>query len=218
MACTSACASRTNAPRARDDRRAPGRHEGACRAGRRPPRVERQRADLLRDVKKRGIRAYARSPSATGRSAPGRALAAAPKDAPDRVDLRDGEAAPARDEGSGLARCRARDGVQLAAERTWRRLDGHEKLPLVRAGVRFRDGARAERDDAPASGSSRREGEEGRRPISPSSTTRGEIHPDGSRRGSARPPSAPRRRIPRSRTPRAPRARTARSADRGAAP
>jgi putative transposase len=41
----------------------------------------------------------------------------------------------------------------LAAERTWRRLNGHEKLPLVRAGVRFQDGVRVERDDAPASSS-----------------------------------------------------------------
>jgi transposase-like protein len=39
----------------------------------------------------------------------------------------------------------------LAAERTWHRLHGHEKLPLVRAGVRFQDGIRVERDDAPAS-------------------------------------------------------------------
>jgi putative transposase len=39
----------------------------------------------------------------------------------------------------------------LAAERTWRRLNGHEKLPLVRAGVRFQDGVRVERNDAPAS-------------------------------------------------------------------
>jgi putative transposase len=39
----------------------------------------------------------------------------------------------------------------LAAERTWRRLNGHEMLPLVRAGVRFQDGVRVERDDAPAS-------------------------------------------------------------------
>lgn len=39
----------------------------------------------------------------------------------------------------------------LAAERTWRRLDGHELLPLVRAGVRFQDGVRVERDDAPSS-------------------------------------------------------------------
>jgi putative transposase len=39
----------------------------------------------------------------------------------------------------------------LAAERTWRRLNGHEKLPLVRAGVRFQDGVRVERDDSPTS-------------------------------------------------------------------
>ena len=35
----------------------------------------------------------------------------------------------------------------LAAERTWRRLNGHELLPLVAAGVVFRDGVRIERDD-----------------------------------------------------------------------
>jgi putative transposase len=35
----------------------------------------------------------------------------------------------------------------LAAERTWRRLNGHELLPLVRAHVVFRDGERLERDD-----------------------------------------------------------------------
>jgi hypothetical protein len=35
----------------------------------------------------------------------------------------------------------------LAAERTWRRLNGHELLPLAAAGVAFRDGARVERED-----------------------------------------------------------------------
>ena len=35
----------------------------------------------------------------------------------------------------------------LPAERSWRRLDGHELLPLVRAGVRFKDGVRVERED-----------------------------------------------------------------------
>lgn len=35
----------------------------------------------------------------------------------------------------------------LTAERTWRRLNGHELLPLVAAGVVFRDGVRVERDD-----------------------------------------------------------------------
>lgn len=39
----------------------------------------------------------------------------------------------------------------LTAERTWRRLNGLELLPLVRAGVSFRDGVRVERDDATAS-------------------------------------------------------------------
>jgi len=36
----------------------------------------------------------------------------------------------------------------LAAERTWRRLNGHDLLPLVAAGVVFRDGVRVEREDA----------------------------------------------------------------------
>lgn len=38
----------------------------------------------------------------------------------------------------------------LLAERTWRRLDGHELLPLVRAGVKFKDGAQVERNDGAA--------------------------------------------------------------------
>ena len=37
----------------------------------------------------------------------------------------------------------------LAAERTWRRLNGQALLPLVAAGVVFRDGVRVEREDAP---------------------------------------------------------------------
>ncbi len=40
---------------------------------------------------------------------------------------------------------------RLAAERTWRRLNGHEKLPLVRAGVRFQDGVCVGRNNASAS-------------------------------------------------------------------
>jgi putative transposase len=36
----------------------------------------------------------------------------------------------------------------LLAEQSWRRLDGQELLPLVRAGVSFKDGVRVERDDA----------------------------------------------------------------------
>jgi len=35
----------------------------------------------------------------------------------------------------------------LLAERSWRRLDGRELLPLVRAGVQFRDGVRVEREN-----------------------------------------------------------------------
>jgi transposase-like protein len=37
----------------------------------------------------------------------------------------------------------------LLAERSWRRLDAQELLPLVRAGTSFKDGVRVERDDAP---------------------------------------------------------------------
>jgi putative transposase len=46
--------------------------------------------------------------------------------------------------------------LMLAAERTWRRLDGHELLPLVRAAVRFVDGLRVERDDD-ATGSTKKQ-------------------------------------------------------------
>lgn len=35
----------------------------------------------------------------------------------------------------------------LLAEASWRRLNGHHLLPLVRAGVQFVDGVRVERDD-----------------------------------------------------------------------
>lgn len=38
----------------------------------------------------------------------------------------------------------------LLAERIWRRLDGYELLPLVRAGVKFKDGAQLERNDGTA--------------------------------------------------------------------
>jgi transposase-like protein len=38
----------------------------------------------------------------------------------------------------------------LAAERTWRRLNGHQLLPLVAAGVVFQDGIRVERGDPTA--------------------------------------------------------------------
>ena len=35
-----------------------------------------------------------------------------------------------------------------AAEKNWRRLDGHELIPLVRAGTKFENGKRIEREDA----------------------------------------------------------------------
>jgi putative transposase len=47
--------------------------------------------------------------------------------------------------GAGLAMAYR---LLLLAERSWRRLDGQELLPLVRAGVQFKDGVRVERDDA----------------------------------------------------------------------
>jgi transposase-like protein len=37
----------------------------------------------------------------------------------------------------------------LAAEKTWRKLNGHELVPLVRAGVKFVDGVRVERVEGP---------------------------------------------------------------------
>lgn len=40
--------------------------------------------------------------------------------------------------------------LMQAAEKSWRRLDAQELLPLVRAGVRFVDGKRVERDDRSA--------------------------------------------------------------------
>jgi putative transposase len=39
--------------------------------------------------------------------------------------------------------------LMQSAQRTWRRLDGHELLPLVRAGVRFVDGKQQERKKEP---------------------------------------------------------------------
>jgi putative transposase len=38
--------------------------------------------------------------------------------------------------------------LMLAAQRTWRRINGYELLPLVRAHVAFRDGVRVERADS----------------------------------------------------------------------
>jgi len=40
----------------------------------------------------------------------------------------------------------------LLAERSWRRLDRHELLPLVRAGVQFENGVRVERNNASSGG------------------------------------------------------------------
>ena len=36
--------------------------------------------------------------------------------------------------------------LMKAAEATWRRLDGQDLIPLVRAGIRFIDGKRVERE------------------------------------------------------------------------
>ncbi len=40
--------------------------------------------------------------------------------------------------------------LMLAAQRTWRRINGYELLPLVRAHVAFRDGVRVEREGSPS--------------------------------------------------------------------
>jgi len=71
-------------------------------------------------------------------------------DEPDRVDVRDREAASTRDEGRGLARGGTRQWPTAycsSAEASRRRLNGHQLLPLVRAGVELVDDSRAERDD-----------------------------------------------------------------------
>jgi putative transposase len=60
------------------------------------------------------------------------------------VKLRQRVTKGAGSRGAGLAMAYR---LLLLAERSWRRLDGHELLPLVRAGVNFKDGVRVERDD-----------------------------------------------------------------------
>jgi len=59
------------------------------------------------------------------------------------VKLRQRVTKGAGSRGAGLAMAYR---LLLLAERSWRRLDGHELLPLVRAGVVFKDGVRVERD------------------------------------------------------------------------
>lgn len=87
-----------------------------------------------------------RSRIATVRPSPGRALGAHPDDGPRGVALRHGAAAAAGHEGRGHPHAGADDGVQVAgvAEQRWRRLNGAQLLPLVRAGVRFVDGGSVE--------------------------------------------------------------------------
>jgi putative transposase len=60
------------------------------------------------------------------------------------VKLRQRVTKGAGSRGAGLAMAYR---LLLLAERSWRRLDGQELLPLVRAGVSFRDGVRVERDE-----------------------------------------------------------------------
>src|SRR5512146_490691 len=57
------------------------------------------------------------------------------------VKLRQRVTKGAGSRGAGLAMAFR---LLLLAEPSWRRLDGHELLPLVRAGVRFADGVRVE--------------------------------------------------------------------------
>jgi len=63
------------------------------------------------------------------------------------VKLRQRVTKGAGSRGAGLAMAFR---LLLLAERSWRRLDGQELLPLVRAGVQFQDGVRVEREDAQA--------------------------------------------------------------------
>jgi transposase-like protein len=60
------------------------------------------------------------------------------------VKLRQRVTKGAGSRGAGLAMAYR---LLLLAERSWRRLDGHELLPLVRAGMAFKDGVRVERED-----------------------------------------------------------------------
>jgi putative transposase len=60
------------------------------------------------------------------------------------VKLRQRVTKGAGSRGAGLAMAYR---LLLLAERSWRRLDAHELLPLVRAGVGFKDGIRVERED-----------------------------------------------------------------------
>ena len=77
-----------------------------------------------------------------------RALDAPADDEPDRVAVRDRPAAARVTKGVGsrtkglLMACKLLE----MAQRRWRRLNGAHLLPLVRAGVRFVDGAMQERD------------------------------------------------------------------------
>jgi len=64
------------------------------------------------------------------------------------VKLRQRVTKGAGSRGAGLAMAHR---LLLLAERSWRRLDRHELLPLVRAGVKFKDGAQVERNDGAAS-------------------------------------------------------------------
>jgi hypothetical protein len=60
------------------------------------------------------------------------------------VKLRQRVTKGAGSRGAGLARAYR---LPLLAEWSWRRLGGQELLPMVRAGVSFKDGVRVERDD-----------------------------------------------------------------------
>jgi transposase-like protein len=60
------------------------------------------------------------------------------------VELRQRVTKGAGSRSAGLAMAHR---LLLLAERSWRRLDGHELLALVRAGMQFKDGVRVERED-----------------------------------------------------------------------
>ena len=80
---------------------------------------------------------------------PRRALGPRPHEQPDRVGLLDGAVAERVTKGAGSRRRGLTMAFKLleTAQQRWRRLNASELLPLVRAGIPFKDGVRVERDD-----------------------------------------------------------------------
>jgi len=75
---------------------------------------------------------------------PRRALAPPADHQPDREQLRDRQAAPARDEGSEAKKAALAMAYKLldTAQQRWRRFNGHELVTYVLAGATYKDGIR----------------------------------------------------------------------------